>query len=142
METVLKTAEEMMVPTYQPAGEVSNLTYTFIRPTDRSTETTANDGLANPFNNGTGLIRSFFRPSDDSTIYQGLIPSNMMFSRYLEATAPIMSAIGQDATAQKMSDLAASLKAAIEKWAIVDAPGYGKIYAFEVDGTSHLSWPW
>ncbi|KAI5357759.1 Putative metal-independent alpha-mannosidase, six-hairpin glycosidase superfamily [Septoria linicola] len=135
VETVLKTAEEQMVGTYEPAGQVYNLTYQFTRQTDRSTETQANDGFGNPLNNGTGLVRSFFRPSDDATIYQGLIPSNMMFSRYLEATADIAAKLdGQDALAKRMTDMAASIRQAINNHGIVEIPGHGKIYAFEVDG--------
>lgn len=135
VEAVLKTAEEQVVGSYQPDGVVTNLTYTQTRETTRSTETNPNDGLGNPFNNGTGLVRSFFRPSDDSTIFQGLIPSNMMFSIYLERTAPIMAQLsGREALAKRMSDMAASLREAISKYGIVEVPGYGKIYAFEVDG--------
>lgn len=82
IESVMAVAENMTVPTYQPNGNVSILAYSFTRETTRASETTENSGLGNPFNNGTGLIRSFFRPSDDATIFQGFIPANMMFSRY------------------------------------------------------------
>lgn len=135
VEAVLKVAEEMMLPTYEPDGRVANITYTFTRMTDRSTETQANDGLGNPLNNGTGLVRSFFRPSDDATIYQGFIPANMMFSRFLGSTADIMAQIdGQDALVTKMRDMASCLREAITKWGIVHLPGHGQVYAFEVDG--------
>ncbi|WPB00682.1 uncharacterized protein RHO25_005302 [Cercospora beticola] len=135
VEAVLKTAEEQMVGSYEPDGRVYNLTYQFQRPTTRSTETQANNGLANPFNNGTGLVRSAFRPADDATIYQGLIPSNMQFSRYLAATADIAAKIsGQEALAQKMRDLSESIRNAISNYGIVEIPGFGKVYAFEVDG--------
>ncbi|KAM3423609.1 hypothetical protein BST61_g1033 [Cercospora zeina] len=135
VEAVLKTVEEQMVGTYEPDGRVSNLPYQFARQSSKSTETQANNGLGNPFNNGTGLVRSFFRPSDDSTIYQGLIPSNMMFSRYLAATADIAAKIsGQEGLAQKMRDMAESIKNAISTYGIIEIPNYGKVYAFEVDG--------
>ncbi|KAK3065974.1 hypothetical protein LTR53_017834, partial [Teratosphaeriaceae sp. CCFEE 6253] len=89
VEAVLEVAENMTMPTYQADGNVSVLSYSFTRLTTRSSETTENDGLGNPFNNGTGLVRSFFRPSDDSTIFQGFIPANMMFSRFLASSAAI-----------------------------------------------------
>lgn len=124
-----------MVPTYEADGNVSVLSYSFTRLTTRASETTENNGLGNPFNNGTGLIRSFFRPSDDATIFQGLIPSNMMFSRYLASAAEIMSAIGgQDDLASRMSTLAASLRTAISGHGIVNSATCGQIYAYEVDG--------
>lgn len=135
VETVLKTAEEQMISTYAPSGKPNNITYQFSRQTDTATETMANHGFGNPYNNVTGLVRSFFRPSDDATIYQGFIPANMMFSRYLNATAEIAAKIsGQEALATRMIKLSATIKAAIDKYAIVEVPGWGKVYAFEVDG--------
>jgi len=134
IENVMMVAEDMMVPTYQPNGNVSELSYSFTRLTTRASETQENDGLGNPFNNGTGLIRSFFRPSDDATIFQGFIPANMMFQRYLESAVIIMDAIGgQDVLCGRMGNLASSLRTAITNNGIVNAP-VGQIYAFEVDG--------
>ncbi|KAK3714296.1 hypothetical protein LTR37_007882 [Vermiconidia calcicola] len=135
IESILQVAEEQMMPTYQPNGNVSELVYTFTRFTDRASETTENDGLGNSIQGGTGLIRSFFRPSDDSTILQFLIPSNMMFARFLEPCAEIMSQIvGQEALADRMRMLSSSLRRAIEAYAVVQTAKYGSIYAFEVDG--------
>lgn len=135
IENVMAVAENMTVPTYQPDGNVSDLSYSFTRVTNRASETTENSGLGNPFNNGTGLIRSFFRPSDDATIFQGFIPANMMFSRYLASAAIIMQNIGgQDALASQMSSMAASLRTAITNYGIVNGGQFGQIYAYEVDG--------
>ena len=134
IENIMAVAENMTVPTYQPNGNVSTLSYSFSRLTNRASETTENDGLGNPFNNGTGLVRSFFRPSDDSTIFQGFIPANMMFSRYLASAAEIMYAVGDhDALACRMSDFARNLRTAITNNGIVNTL-VGRIYAFEVDG--------
>jgi meiotically up-regulated gene 157 (Mug157) protein len=137
VETVLDVAEDMMLPTYGPDGAVLQSPYTFTRYTTRSTETFANDGIGNPVANGTGLIRSGFRPSDDSTLFQFYIPANMMFSSYLAPTAEIMSRLdtGNYTTlAQRMSGLSESLRNAIETSGTVEHLTYGKIYAFEVDG--------
>ena len=124
-----------MIPTYQPDGNVSTLPYTFTRETTRASETTENDGLGNPVHGGTGLIRSFFRPSDDSTIYQFLVPSNMMFSTFLEPCAEIMSQIsGQSALANRMSSLSKSLRHSIESHAVSHSKKYGSFYPYEVDG--------
>lgn len=135
IESIMEVAENMTVPTYQPDGNVSVLSYSWTRETDRASETTENGGLGNPFNNGTGLIRSFFRPSDDATIFMGFIPANMMFSRYLESAAEIMSCIGgQDDLAGRMSSLATSLRSAITANGIVHTQNGSQIYAYEVDG--------
>jgi meiotically up-regulated gene 157 (Mug157) protein len=137
VEAVLRVAEDMMTPTYGPEGTVLRSPYTFSRLTTRATETLANDGIGNPVANGTGLIRSAFRPSDDSTIYQLFIPANMMFSAYLTSTAEIMKRLNTSNAADlanRMTGLSTSLRQAIENHGTVNHPRYGKIYAFEVDG--------
>jgi hypothetical protein len=133
IQNIMHVAQTQMIPTYQPDGNVSELTYTFTRLTTRASETTENNGLGNPIQAGTGLIRSFFRPSDDATIFQFLIPSNMMFSRYLASCADIMSQIDGDLASQ-MSALAASLRQAIESCAVISTSKYGNIYPYEIDG--------
>ena len=135
VQSIMTVAKTQMIPTYQPDGNVSELGYTFTRLTTRASETTENDGLGNPIQSGTGLIRSFFRPSDDATIFQFLIPSNMMFSSYLGSTAEIMSQIdGQSGLANEMSALSKSLRQAIESYAVISTAKYGSIYPYEIDG--------
>ena len=138
IQTVMETAVAMMTPTYGADGQVLDSPYTFTRLTTRATETLANDGLGSPVANGTGLVRSAFRPSDDSTLFQLFIPANMMFSRYLASTAEIMAALNDTAPsglAQDMADLSSSIKAAIEQYGIVTDPNSGtSVYAYEVDG--------
>lgn len=136
VQEVLSVAEAMMTPTYAEDGQVLDSPYSFTRLTDRATETLANDGIGNPVQNGTGLIRSAFRPSDDATIYQLFIPANMMFSRYVGSAAKIVSALGgsnSSELASRMTDMSNSLRDAITKHGIVNTPK-GEIYAFEVDG--------
>ncbi|KAF2277237.1 uncharacterized protein EI97DRAFT_314243 [Westerdykella ornata] len=137
IEAVLKVAEDMKTPTYGEDGAVLRSPYTWTRRTTRATETVANDGTGSPVANGTGLIRSFFRPSDDSTIYQLFIPANMMFSSYLAIAAEIMGKLNAPnaaALAQRMSTLSKSLHDAIEEHGTVNHPKFGKVYAYEVDG--------
>ncbi|ROV99625.1 hypothetical protein VPNG_07757 [Cytospora leucostoma] len=138
IQAVLNTAIAMLTPTYGADGQVLDSPYTFTRLTTRATETLANDGLGSPVANGTGLIRSAFRPSDDSTLFQLFIPANMMFSRYLSSTAEIIAALGDTAPsglAQKATDLADSVRAAIQSYGIVTDPTSGtSVYAYEVDG--------
>jgi meiotically up-regulated gene 157 (Mug157) protein len=137
IEAILKVADDMMTPTYGDDGTVLESPYKYSRMTDRATETLSNDGLGNPVANGTGLVRSAFRPSDDSTIYQLYIPSNMMFSAYLSSAADIMNKLNTGnsaALAAQMGDLSDSIRNAIETHGTVNHAKYGKIYAFEVDG--------
>ncbi len=137
VEAVLKVAQDMMTPTYAPNGAVNPSPYSFTRYTNRATETFSNDGIGNPVANGTGLIRSGFRPSDDSTIFQFYIPSNMMFSTTLAKAAEIMSEINTGPSqelAQRMRGFSGSLQAAIDAHGTINHPTFGRIYAFEVDG--------
>lgn len=138
VQAVLATAAAMMTPTYGADGRVLESPYTFQRTTTRATETLANNGLGSPVGNGTGLIRSAFRPSDDSTIFQLFIPANMMFSRYLGATAEIMAALGDAAPsglAAQMTALSESVRAAVEAHGVTTDPNSGAdVYAYEIDG--------
>ena len=137
VQTVLTTAQSMKIPTYAANGSVNTLPYTFQRRTTSAEETLDNTGRGNPVQNGTGLIRSAFRPSDDACIYQFFIPANMMFAQNLVTTAAILTAIGNDNTktlADEVASLGTSLTAAIKSHGIVSDPVHGNIYAYEVDG--------
>lgn len=140
VQAVLNVTESMMISTYAANGSVNASPYTFTRLSTRASETLENDGLGNPVRNGTGLIRSAFRPSDDATIFQLFIPANMMFSRYLASAAEIMSNLdGQTVLANQMTTLASSLRTGIANYGIVQSAVYGQIYAFEVDGYASQS---
>jgi meiotically up-regulated gene 157 (Mug157) protein len=135
IKSLMTVATDMQRPTYAANGSVNASPYTWQRQTTRASETLENDGLGNPVQNGTGLIRSAFRPSDDATIYQLFIPANMMFSRYLWLASKIMAELpGQATLAKQMFDLANHLRVAIIQTGIISHPTYGKIFAFEVDG--------
>ncbi|KAL6720478.1 hypothetical protein ACLMJK_002401 [Lecanora helva] len=135
IQTILTTAQSMILPTYAPNGTVNPLTYTFTRQTTTSSDTLSNSGTGSPVNNNTNLIRSPFRPSDDSTIYQYLIPANMLFAHYLNTTSQIISLLpSQTALADQMSSLSAALTAAITTHGIIHTPTHGSVYAYEIDG--------
>ncbi len=140
VKAVMTVAEAMMTPTYAQNGRVNTSPYTFRRTTDRASETLENNGLGNPTQGGTGLIRSAFRPSDDTTIYQLFVPANMMFSRYLASTAEIVQKLGgQNNLANQMKSLSGALKGAISQYGIRDDPNHGRIYAYEVDGYGSMN---
>lgn len=138
VQTVLNTAKAMMTPTYGADGAVLDSPYTFERETNRASETLENNGLGSPVANGTGLVRSAFRPSDDSTLYQLFIPANMMFSRYLGSAAQIMSALGDTAPAglaDQMTSLSESIRESIQTYGVYTNAITGlKVYAYEIDG--------
>lgn len=108
--------------------------YRFQRNTPRASDTLNVDGWNNPVN-PVGMIVSCFRPSDDATIFGFLVPSNLFAIRSLRQLAEISREVTGDADfAAQCTALADEVQAAVNRYAIVTHPKYGKIYAFEVDG--------
>lgn len=82
-----------------------------------------------------GLICSEFRPSDDATILPFLVPANFMAVSSLRKAATILDEVNHNAAlAGQCTSLADEVAAALLRYAVVDHPKYGKIYAYEVDG--------
>ncbi|KAI1291322.1 glycoside hydrolase family 125 protein [Xylaria venustula] len=140
LQSILAAADALRQPTYGPDGEWIPPAYTFQSQTMTAFGTLGNNGMSYPVN-ATGMVRSPFRPSDDAAIYDFQIPANMMLSHYLEATAAIVDAIGADAPtpapeglAGEMREMAAEIRAGIERFGVVNAPSGQRIYAYEVDG--------
>ncbi|MBQ8047322.1 MAG: glycoside hydrolase family 125 protein [Prevotella sp.] len=108
--------------------------YRFQRVTERQLDTVCCDGKGNPAK-PCGLICSFFRPSDDATTFLYLVPSNFMAVSNLRKAAEILQKVNgcEDLSAQCTS-LADEVAEALQQYAVVEHPKYGKIYAFEVDG--------
>jgi hypothetical protein len=108
--------------------------YSFLRKTDRQLDTVSNGGWGQPLK-PVGLINSSFRPSDDATTYGFLVPSNLFAVTSLRQLAEISTKVTNDkAFADQCTALAKEVETAIQKYAVVNHPKYGKVYAFEVDG--------
>jgi hypothetical protein len=87
----------------------------------------------------TGMVWSGFRPSDDFTTYGYLIPSEMMAVVALGDLAEVETDVYHNQS-KSNTDMALRLQInqGIQKYGIVDEPGFGKIYAYEVDGFGHV----
>ena len=108
--------------------------YRFTRKTERALDTLNNDGLGAPVN-PVGLIVSSFRPSDDATTFQFLVPSNFFAVTSLRKAAEILTEVNKNKPlAQECTALADEVEAALKKYAVYQHPEFGPIYAFEVDG--------
>ena len=109
--------------------------YRFLRKTDRQFDTSGWDGYGAPVK-PVGLIASMFRPSDDSTVLPFLIPSNFMAVASLKKAAEIINTVnaGHEDIAGECLALASEVEDAIAKYAVVNIPKYGMVYAYEVDG--------
>jgi len=108
--------------------------YKFQRRTHAQYDTKGNDGYGNPYR-PTGLIASSFRPSDDATVFEFLIPSNFFAVTSLRKAAEILETVNKNQElAQECRILADEVELALKNNAVFEHPKYGKIYAFEVDG--------
>lgn len=108
--------------------------YSFMRNTSRSFDSLSNNGKGTPVN-PVGLIVSSFRPSDDATTLQFLVPSNFFAVTSLRKAAEILTDVnGRKDIADRCLDLAAEVEDALMKYARYEHPEFGTIYAFEVDG--------
>lgn len=130
-----QNAMKMIVKTFKEQQRKTDRgPYSFKRMSTSSSETQFGDGFGNPIK-PVGLICSMFRPSDDATIYPFLIPSNAFAVVSLRQLSEMSQAILKDvAFAAECSAMSKEIDAAINKYAIVKHPKYGKIYAYEVDG--------
>lgn len=108
--------------------------YKFQRSTERATDSLPVDGWGYPVS-GCGLIVSSFRPSDDCTVFQYLVPSNFFAVTSLRKAAEILTEVNnKPEMAAKCSALADEVETALKKYATYNHPEFGTIYAFEVDG--------
>lgn len=108
--------------------------YTFMRQTHAAYDTLPNYGKGTPVN-PVGLIVSSFRPSDDATTFQFLVPSNFFAVSSLRKAAEILETVnGRKDLADQCIELAAEVEEALKKYAVYDHPEFGTIYAYEVDG--------
>ncbi len=108
--------------------------YRFQRRTERALDTMSNDGYGAPVK-PCGLIVSCFRPSDDATTLQFLVPSNFFAVSSLRKAAEILDTVnGDKSKAEECRTLAGEVEAALKENATYTHPVFGEIYAFEVDG--------
>jgi uncharacterized protein len=112
--------------------------YRFQRVTATQTDTVAGSGYGNPIR-PVGLICSTFRPSDDSTIYNFLIPSNYFAVRSLEQIAEIFSKVRKEETfAAECTAFAMEVKEALSVYAVAQHPTRGTVIPYEADGFGNV----
>ncbi len=132
MRSVVKTLKEQQ--RLETAGS-----YKFQRRATNPVDTVPLNGYGFPTRK-IGLIHSMFRPSDDATIFPYLIPSNFFAKTVLGQLRQILTSLsGAEQLKKDAADLENVLSAALEKYAVVNHPQFGKIYAYEVDGFGNSS---
>ncbi len=108
--------------------------YSFMRKTEKASDTQFGNGYGLPVK-PVGLICSAFRPSDDATFFQFLIPSNYFAVVSLRQIAEIASKVLKDDSLSKEAEtLALEVDSALKKYAVGTHETAGKIISYEVDG--------
>ncbi|KAJ4397207.1 hypothetical protein N0V93_001431 [Gnomoniopsis smithogilvyi] len=147
VKAAVDAAAAMRIGTYDEEGRVLPSAWTFTGWTNRGSETLTNDGIGNPVRTN-GMVRTAFRPSDDATIFQLLVPANMMWAKYLEEASVMMEELAEGAVhpidkekqamakdlIQSMRDLAFGIRKGIDADGIVTHKEFGEIFAYECDG--------
>ena len=135
------TAIRLILQTFREQQRTTgNVTsYRFSRTTHALHDTQSNWGYGHPVR-ACGLIASSFRPSDDSTVFPFLVPSNFFAVSILRKAATILTEVNHSAElSQECMALANEVEAALQEHAVVEHPVFGRVYAYEVDGYgSHL----
>jgi uncharacterized protein len=127
MKLVLKTFHEQQ-------RKNGTTPYKFMRTTSWASDGVVLGGHGNPIN-PVGLIASIFRPSDDSTIFPFLIPSNYFAIKSLRQLTEILELVVNDnSIAKECKTLADEVEEALEKYSTANHLNFGKIFAYEVDG--------
>lgn len=86
-------AIELVLQTFKEQQRKDGLgPYHFQREAESSTDTQPNSGYGNPVK-PVGLIASAFRPSDDATIFQFLVPSNFFAVSSLRKASEILAEV-------------------------------------------------
>ncbi|CAJ2512238.1 Uu.00g052530.m01.CDS01 [Anthostomella pinea] len=135
LETLLNVLEQQSQSTFDPeTGRYRRNEYTFSRSTNTGTETLNLNGVGNPLNNGTGLVRSAFRPSDDATILGLFIPANAMMAVELKRTAQALKDAHKDVLAQTIEKWSQTITDGIWEHGVVRHGIFGNVFAYEVDG--------
>ncbi|KAJ2893411.1 hypothetical protein MKZ38_008691 [Zalerion maritima] len=135
IDTLLVVLEQQSEPTFDPeTDKYRRNIYTFQRKTDTGTETLNLQGVGNPLNKDTGLVRSAFRPSDDATIFGFFIPANAMMAVELKRTAAALKKAGRDSRAADLEAWSEKITVGIWEHGVVDHKIYGRVFAYEVDG--------
>jgi meiotically up-regulated gene 157 (Mug157) protein len=88
----------------------------------------------------TGMIWTGFRPSDDPARYHFNIPVNMFAVVVMRDLTNIARDVWRDnRMAMDAWGLSVQIQRGIEQHGTVNLPGFGRIYAYEVDGLGHAN---
>ncbi|MBR4539464.1 MAG: glycoside hydrolase family 125 protein [Clostridia bacterium] len=133
-ETFLRAAKQILTVWETEQRHMEQSPYYFRRNCRRPTDTLSHDGQGAPVSY-TGMTWSGFRPSDDACTYGYLIPANFFAARSLQQMEEIFDALlPETALAARARALREQIQAGLKQYAVFEQPGFGPVYAYEVDG--------
>lgn len=110
--------------------------YRHSRPLYPEFPTLTNGGRGEPVGE-TGLIWNGYRPSDDVCDYGYLIPSNLFARVVLTFLEQHAKQANVEDLLQRIQKINTSIEEGLSRYAVVEHPVFGKIYAYETDGLGH-----
>lgn len=130
IETLEKIVDQIILEMHHENSE-----YEFLRPEAWAPSDTLRSGKRGTKVGYTGLSWTGFRPSDDSCIYQYLIPANAFAVVSLRRLANVLETEGKSKSLiEKMRDTSNVIEEGIKKFGSMDTKSQKDIYAYEVDG--------
>ncbi|KAJ2003754.1 hypothetical protein GGI04_002853 [Coemansia thaxteri] len=127
---------ELQAPTFGDDQRLINATVRFSRTASSPTESSFGAGRGNA-GRRTGMVRTLFRPSDDSVIFPYLVPANAMLAVELVALADMLQTISpaqHQMLAARARGLADDIARGIAEHGVAEHARFGRVYAYEVDG--------
>src|SRR5699024_1631842 len=112
--------------------------YYFIRTDCPPSDTLTRSGRGEPVAH-TGMTWSVFRPSDDACRLGYLVPSNLFAAGVMADAAYFAALLGDEALAREATALREEILDGVAKYALVEHPNHGQIFAYETDGLGHYT---
>ncbi|KAJ2062358.1 hypothetical protein GGI17_002476 [Coemansia sp. S146] len=123
---------QLQAPTFDSEQQLTDATVRFVRTASTPTESSFGGGRGNPIHR-TGMVRTLYRPSDDSVIFPFLVPANAMLAVELRALANMLDSTGDVMIASRSRRLAEDITRGIYEFGTAEHPKYGQVFAYEVD---------
>ncbi|ORY81613.1 DUF1237 domain protein [Protomyces lactucae-debilis] len=134
LQQSMRLFDEQSRASFDKNGHWSKSVYAFERQTDKATETLALDGAGYPVNEGSKLVKSSFRPSDDATILPLFIPGNAMLSVELKHVGRLLQSADTSGIGRRVLSRCLTGSAKVYEHGVFEHPEFGQVLAYEVDG--------
>jgi hypothetical protein len=129
-------AARVIINLWRQEQQHDSTSYVLFRRVARHGDSLSEGGRGAPVGR-TGMTWSGFRPSDDACTYGYHVPANAFAAVTLTQLADLLDLVGDHHLAADARLLAGEIRQGILSSAVVDLPGGGRGFAYEVDGLGH-----